>query len=280
VSDEAGFAFNYGLLAPVIVLPLRAKEWSMEVLRATLIHEAAHIARRDALSLFVSEITKAIYWWHPAVWFVVRGAAAEREQACDDAVLRAGFSLSAYGEHLLENSTRRLSGSIAVAAPLFSSSHGLLKRISKLLDDRTDHGIVRPSAAFTATVAALIVLAFVASAMPSKQVSIAVASLVVPPVLVQAPAAVVLPSAADSVREKPARHQNEIVSSKKRARNRTSLSHVAASDNDETGGKRDFVAPVFFPVNIQRIAQHADSMGRLAQLVAQYIAIARMRAAR
>ena len=44
----------------------------------------------------------AVYWPHPAVWWVARRLRVERELACDDRVLRAGTEARDYAGHLLE----------------------------------------------------------------------------------------------------------------------------------------------------------------------------------
>ena len=44
---------------------------------------------------------KAIFFFHPAVWFIESRLSLEREMACDDAVLAANFSPRAYAESLL-----------------------------------------------------------------------------------------------------------------------------------------------------------------------------------
>lgn len=75
-----------GLLRGRVYLPFRLPE---EVRRYALLHERAHLRRRDPLLLFLTEIACALHWWDPLVWI---GAAALREDmelACDETVLRS-----------------------------------------------------------------------------------------------------------------------------------------------------------------------------------------------
>ena len=91
-----------GTIAPSIVIPADADAWDEDRRRAVLLHELAHIARHDCLTQMLSAITCALYWFHPAVWYVARRLRIERELACDDRVLAAGAQADEYAGHLLE----------------------------------------------------------------------------------------------------------------------------------------------------------------------------------
>ena len=76
-----------GLFRPMILVPLDAMNWSPGALRRALIHEIAHIQRRDWLTHCVARIICAVYWFHPLVWIAWRRLILEAERACDDAVI-------------------------------------------------------------------------------------------------------------------------------------------------------------------------------------------------
>ena len=84
------------------MVPADADTWDEDRRRAVLLHELAHIARRDCLTQMLSAIACAVYWVHPAVWYVARRLRIEREVACDDRVLAAGAHAPNYAGHLLE----------------------------------------------------------------------------------------------------------------------------------------------------------------------------------
>ncbi|MBV6522308.1 MAG: hypothetical protein MNPFHGCM_02456 [Gemmatimonadaceae bacterium] len=97
---------TWGVLRPTILLPLAVMGWSRQQQRAVLLHELAHVRRRDPLFLLLSRISCALFWFHPGVWWVARALAAESELSCDACVLAHGVRRSDYAELLLLASSR------------------------------------------------------------------------------------------------------------------------------------------------------------------------------
>ena len=101
-SDAVAVPMVWGLFRPVILLPADADEWEPERQHAVLLHELAHIQRQDWLMQTIAQITYAVYWFNPLLWFAVRRMQAEAERACDDHVLNAGHQSTDYAQHLLD----------------------------------------------------------------------------------------------------------------------------------------------------------------------------------
>ena len=99
-ADVAG-PVVVGVLSPVILLPLVAAGWSSERLRAVLLHESAHVRRRDGLALLVGQLACALYWFQPLAWLTLDKLRRECELSADEDVLSAGFRATTYAEHLL-----------------------------------------------------------------------------------------------------------------------------------------------------------------------------------
>ncbi|MHC4992292.1 MAG: M56 family metallopeptidase, partial [Planctomycetota bacterium] len=82
--------------------------------RAVVLHELAHLRRRDHWVCWAELAVSVVYWWHPVVWWIRRRLREEADLSCDawvTALLPAGRR--AYAQALLE--TRKyLSAEVAV----------------------------------------------------------------------------------------------------------------------------------------------------------------------
>ena len=78
----------WGLARPVILWPSGLEATlSADALRWVLLHELAHIRRRDGWVVLFQRLVGIAYFFHPAVWAANRLIDAHREYACDDAAL-------------------------------------------------------------------------------------------------------------------------------------------------------------------------------------------------
>lgn len=102
VSDQISGPISVGLLRPHVLLPARLIERiEPDQLRQILIHEAAHILRRDVVIVFLQNITGSLFWLHPLVAVLNRQLAKSREEICDNFML-ANVDASTYGKTLLD----------------------------------------------------------------------------------------------------------------------------------------------------------------------------------
>jgi bla regulator protein BlaR1 len=92
----------FGLLRPVLLVPEGLEErLAPEQLEAVLAHERCHVDAHDNLTGALHVAIASIFWFHPAVWWVGRRLIAERERACDEAVLRQGKRAETYAQGIL-----------------------------------------------------------------------------------------------------------------------------------------------------------------------------------
>lgn len=150
-----------GILRPRILLPAEAVHWAPGKLDAVLLHELAHVRRRDTLWHAVGSLACAVFWPHPLAWLALRRALALRERAADDFVLTSGARPSDYAGTLLEIarslSAPRLCRGAAMARP--SQLEGRLRAI---LERGTGRGAASrgfAALASTCAVAAALLLA-------------------------------------------------------------------------------------------------------------------------
>jgi beta-lactamase regulating signal transducer with metallopeptidase domain len=169
-SDLVHIPTAIGLLKPAVVVPQWVmQELSTEELNQILLHEFAHLRRWDDWTNLAQKIVKALFFFHPAVWWIERKVSLEREMACDDAVLAETASPRAYAEclaHLAEKTLIQRSVALAQAA-LGRIRHTSL-RVAQILDGnraRGASGASKPAVLLVAGFAAVCLVSV--SAAPS-----------------------------------------------------------------------------------------------------------------
>ena len=100
-SDLISIPFSTGWLRPVIVLPQATSSWPAPVLESVLVHELAHIKRKDILIRIAAQISCCIHWINPLAWYGLGRIIMEQEIACDNLVLDKGTKASDYARNLL-----------------------------------------------------------------------------------------------------------------------------------------------------------------------------------
>jgi beta-lactamase regulating signal transducer with metallopeptidase domain len=135
-SDRARVPAAIGFLKPAIILPAWAlDELSPIELHVVLLHELAHLRRWDDWTNLAQEILRALFFFHPAVWWIERGLSIEREMACDDFVLAATSSPRAYAQCLVTVAEKSfLRRGLALAQAVVGRMHQTTHRIARILD--------------------------------------------------------------------------------------------------------------------------------------------------
>ena len=135
VSDEIASPAVAGALDPVVLLPADAEAWSDADLRAALVHELGHVARRDCLLNRLADLAGLLYWCNPLVRRGVRRMRIESERACDDLVVRTGAEPERYARLLLHvaHADRSLAFGPLTA---MTRPHELESRLLAVLDAR------------------------------------------------------------------------------------------------------------------------------------------------
>jgi beta-lactamase regulating signal transducer with metallopeptidase domain len=101
ISGEIASPMAIGFRDPVVVLPESLlTEFNETDLDHVLLHEMAHIARRDDWSNLAARIGWAFFALHPAAVWALRQIEREREIACDDWVVVATGQARPYAESL------------------------------------------------------------------------------------------------------------------------------------------------------------------------------------
>ena len=85
VSDKITSPAVYGIFREKIILP---REYDADELKFILMHENAHIRRKDNLWRILAIVTVCIHWFNPLAWLFLKSFLTNSELACDEAVLR------------------------------------------------------------------------------------------------------------------------------------------------------------------------------------------------
>lgn len=92
----------FGILRPVLLLPEGiADRLTKNQLDAILAHEMCHVRRRDNLTAAIHMVVETVFWFFPLVWWLRVRLVEEREQACDEEVLRSGSEAESYAEGII-----------------------------------------------------------------------------------------------------------------------------------------------------------------------------------
>jgi len=136
-SDTATGPMVVGLVRPCILVPPGlATALAPSALADLLLHEIAHIRRRDLWVSAAQRLILGFYWWSPFLKLIGARLDLVREMACDErAALRSGGG-RAYAGSLLAGAGKLLTPSdrsALLAVGMFGHHSGLARRIDGLL---------------------------------------------------------------------------------------------------------------------------------------------------
>ena len=178
LSDHVRAAAVLGGGAPVIgVARTLVDRLDAVELDRIIVHEWAHVQRRDDLATLGRLIVRAVVGWHPAAWWLDRRLALEQELACDEMVVAVSGGAKSYASCLVKLASDRLSQSDVLLAAGAVSSAGVARRVMRLLTRRDFASSAWSRRAAGAVIAILFVLA--AGIAPVRIVEAAVAASVV-----------------------------------------------------------------------------------------------------
>lgn len=142
----------FGVFRPVLLLPRGLVDHLKPAqLNAVLAHELCHIHRRDNLWAAAHTIVEALFWFHPAVWWIEAQLLKERERACDEAVLASRTQALSYAEGILNVCKFYVEAPLNCMSGITGSD--LKKRIVRIMSQHRGHPLGRGMKALLATAA-------------------------------------------------------------------------------------------------------------------------------
>ncbi|MFT6735018.1 MAG: bla regulator protein BlaR1 [Polaribacter sp.] len=142
-SDQLTTPSVVGVLSPKIIIPSSFLErFTLQQLAPIVLHEQAHIQRKDTWFALLQEFITVVFWWSPIIRILNKKIHIDRELACD---LRAAQQLSnkQYAQSLVDCARIMVTQNRSVLAMgLFSQKKELSHRIEQVLKNKK---IILPS---------------------------------------------------------------------------------------------------------------------------------------
>jgi TonB family protein len=134
ISDAVSSPVTFGYRDPVVLLPARFPELGREMQEAILCHEVLHVQRRDWVWTMAEELVRAIFWFHPAIWWMLGEAQLAREETVDRAVIEMLGKREPYLDALLTMAAAGARLDLA-PAPLFLRRRHLKQRVISIVKE-------------------------------------------------------------------------------------------------------------------------------------------------
>ena len=100
-SPDTPHPVTFGALRPVVLLPAALKAVDRAAQHAVVAHELHHVARHDWLWTLAEEIVRALFWFHPAMWWLISRVQLARETVVDELSILTTNARRAYLDTLL-----------------------------------------------------------------------------------------------------------------------------------------------------------------------------------
>jgi TonB family protein len=134
ISEDLASPVTFGYLNPVILLPAQFPDLEQSKQDAILCHEVLHVWRHDWLFTVAEELVRALFWFHPAIWWVLGEIQLAREQAVDQEVIALTSRRDEYVDALLAIAGAPAHMDLA-PAPLFLRKRHLKQRVVSILKE-------------------------------------------------------------------------------------------------------------------------------------------------
>jgi Zn-dependent protease with chaperone function len=135
VSTDVHHAAVLGLGQPLIaVAPAMLEHLNDSELDEVVVHEYAHVQRRDDLAVLAQRFIWAVAGMHPAIWWLDRALTVEREVACDDWVVARARSPRPYAACLVKLAAGSFREGYSLVPRIGLSQALVTIRVSRLLD--------------------------------------------------------------------------------------------------------------------------------------------------
>jgi hypothetical protein len=143
-SPRCTIPFMYNFFKPTIVVPVDSERWPVSKKRAVLLHELAHIKRKDNLTQFIARMICALFWYVPFLWIAYSSLYIEQEETCDAFVIHGGTRPTEYARCMVHFARYRRECALPTGIFISKGRVKMLeKRILHVLYPRGGNTIIR-----------------------------------------------------------------------------------------------------------------------------------------
>jgi len=149
ISSDVPGPVTFGFFRPVIFMPENCMRNE-----SIACHELVHVRRRDWLFTVAEECMLSVFWFHPAMWWLVAEIQLAREEAVDREVVVLLDAREQYLQSLLALAAAKAGLDLVPASPFLRKRH-LKRRVASLLKE-VSMSKLRLSSSMAAFAAALV----------------------------------------------------------------------------------------------------------------------------
>ncbi|MDF2432144.1 MAG: bla regulator protein blaR1 [Mucilaginibacter sp.] len=228
-----------GYFKPVIFLPFTLSTYlSAQEVEAILLHELAHVKRNDYLVNMIQQVVSVLLFFNPCALLINRIINEERENCCDDLVVKATADPIIYAKALLKlEQTRQNDWKLALAAT--GKKYHLLNRIERIMKTKKPTTSLRPA------LAAMLILTMGICIMTMLSPQIALGKI-----SVKAISPIINTISGDTSHKTAAKKTGQLQAHTKKVHH-TDANHYASTGNDKKMNELN-----------AEIQQHAEALGK------------------
>ena len=163
VSDLLSSPVSLGIFGPVIVVPASLEGTLEEAeIEGILLHEAAHVARKDHLAGLLEQLARIAFWWNPLVPRLCGTLDDAQEELCDNHVVQIQGSGFAFARCLVKVAEWTLPCQAVPTTAGLLGRRSLARRLTNLLQKERQvaiawtHSMSFPLALFVLAAGALL----------------------------------------------------------------------------------------------------------------------------
>lgn len=142
VSKHIASPVVFGFAESIILIPFTlCNQLSNQEIKFILLHELAHIIRRDFILNIFHEIAGLILWFNPFSYLIIKEIQLQRELACDYFVTQQHKNAISYAKLLVGIAEQHISYRNELSLGFFTNENQLVKRIKVITGSTPNYSI-------------------------------------------------------------------------------------------------------------------------------------------